>query len=256
LPLFVRHSPLFWRRIGGLPSQRRDLFAIRNIKEPEKGAVVGERACKLRGATRVSLGTDPTEARRAIIRLNYRIGENCSHAVKPLVRSMKCQSIGARGIVFAILIYDTDTAREANQITENVMLCSKTPLHIVGLITQLIQGITHYRSFARERATKRGRKRERERERQWARTKAFFSKVYPGASKRSGDSLIAWLLCARPGSLLRKRACAYADAHVLETRTQGSVEHLTTGCQSVSQAHPLSQRRKYCNCTRGVSSVT
>jgi len=45
-------------------------------------------------------------------------------------------------------------------------------------------------------------------------------------------------------------------SRVLETRTQGSVEHLTTGCQSVSQAHPLSQRRKYCNCTRGVSSVT
>jgi len=107
-------------------------------------------------------------------------------------------------------------------------------------------------SLVRSRKSNKARKkeRERERERQWARTKAFFSKVYPGASKRSGDSLIAWLLCARPGSLLRKRACAYADAHVLETRTQGSVEHLTTGCQSVSQAHPLSQRRKYCNCTR------
>lgn len=39
-------------------------------------------------------------------------------------------------------------------------------------------------------------------------------------------------------------------------RTQGSVEHLTTGCQSVSQAHPLSQRRKYCNCPCGVSSAT
>lgn len=39
-------------------------------------------------------------------------------------------------------------------------------------------------------------------------------------------------------------------------RTQGSVEHLTTGCQSVSQAHPLSQRRKYCNCPRRVSSAT
>lgn len=50
--------------------------------------------------------------------------------------------------------------------------------------------------------------------------------------------------------LLRKRACAYIDACVscFETRTQGSVEHLTTGCQSVSQAHPLSQHRKYCNC--------
>lgn len=42
----------------------------------------------------------------------------------------------------------------------------------------------------------------------------------------------------------------------MEERTQGSVEHLTTGCQSVSQAHPLSQRRKYCNCLRRVSSAT
>lgn len=43
--------------------------------------------------------------------------------------------------------------------------------------------------------------------------------------------------------------CIYRSSRpVLETQTQGSVEHLTTGCQSVSQAHPLSQRRKYCNC--------
>lgn len=95
----------------------------------------------------------------------------------------------------------------------------------------------------RERKRKGGRKKERER----------------GIYERSEGPLIAAALHvhARAESLLRKRLCIYRCSRpMLETRTQGSVEHLTTGCQSVSQAHPLSQRRKYCNCPRGVSFVT